>query len=281
MFAKSAWFVSLVAAAALGCPVGSATELTTNGGFETGDFTGWTQFPTGVGQQTITTVNSASGSYAAEINNIAVTSNSLIKQANLGMGVVTPGQSVTISFDARGSLGVGGVAFAEFFSEINGGGVSKAQILGSGPLAVNANPNVWTHFAYTTTAGPDVSGGVTLQLGATTGAVVGSTAHMWYDNALVSVVSAGPIYSADFDHNGAVNANDLVVWEGAFGVNALADADGDLDSDGADLLAWQQQLGSGPPATPAFVAIPEPTSGVLLLIVAAGASLAKRRQVAR
>lgn len=166
----------------------SATELTTNGNFETGDYTGWTQFPTAVGQQTITSTNPFEGTYAASINNAAEASNSLIKQANIGIGVVSPGQEVKISFAARGELGVGAVSFAEFFSEVDGGGTSAAVILGGGPLALDPDPNVWKVFNFTVNAGPDVSGGVTLQLGATTAAIQGSTNHMWYDAASVSVV---------------------------------------------------------------------------------------------
>jgi len=166
----------------------SAIELTTNGDFETGDYTGWTQFPTGVGQQTITNVNPFEGTFAASIDNAVAPSNSLIKQANIGIGTVTPGQTIEISFAARGSLGVGAVAFAEFFSELDGGGTSKNEILGGGPLALDPDPNVWKVFNFTTTAGPDVSGGVTLQLGATTAAISGSTIHMWYDAASVSVI---------------------------------------------------------------------------------------------
>lgn len=165
----------------------SAIELTTNGGFETGDFTGWTQFPTGVGQQTVSAVGPSSGTFSGNINNTQVSSNSLFKQANIGIGQVNPGDEVTIKFDARGSYAVpGGVAFAEFFSEVSGGGTSSAAILGGAPLAINANPAIWTSFMFTQIAGADVSGGVTLQLGATNGPAPGT--NMFYDNVSVSIV---------------------------------------------------------------------------------------------
>ena len=45
------------------------------------------------------------------------------------------------------------------------------------------------------------------------------------------------------------------------------DADNDADSDGADFLTWQQQLGSTT-ATAAQTAIPEPASAVLLALAA-------------
>jgi len=168
-----------------------AVDLAINGGFETGDFTGWTQFPTGPGQQTVTNVNPSSGTFAGAIANDVDFSNSLIKQANLAAGQLTPGQTVTVSFDARGSYAVpGGVAFAELFSELDGGGTSKAEILGGGPLAINGDPNVWTSFNFVTTLGPDVSGGVTLQLGATNGP--GNPTNMWYDNVSVVVDSVIP-----------------------------------------------------------------------------------------
>ncbi len=53
----------------------------------------------------------------------------VIKQANRGIGLVNPGDEVTISFDYRGTTSAGGVIFAEFFSELSGGGTSKAEIL--------------------------------------------------------------------------------------------------------------------------------------------------------
>lgn len=181
-----------------------AIELTTNGDFETGDFSGWEQFgtsgsptPFGVAgpsdQQTITTLNPNGGTFAASIDNSLPFGNSLIRQANLAPGgQITPGQLVEIQFDARGSFAVpGGVAFAEFFTELDGGGTSSSLILGSGPLAINPDPEVWTTFNFTTAAGFDTAGGVTLQLGATTGPAGGTS--IFYDNVSVSVASLVPL----------------------------------------------------------------------------------------
>ena len=186
----SSKFMSVVAAtavASLSTLTLAAVELTNNGGFETGDFTGWTQFPTGVGQQNVITSNPSAGTYAAQINNNVTFSNSLFKQANIGVGIVNPGDPIKIKFDARGSYAVpGGVAFAEFFSELSGGGTSSAVILGGAPLAINPNPDVWTSFEFDVFAGPNVSGGVTLQLGATNGP--GAPTQMFYDNVSVSIV---------------------------------------------------------------------------------------------
>ncbi|MEM1010586.1 MAG: PEP-CTERM sorting domain-containing protein [Planctomycetota bacterium] len=184
----------IVAAAATAVFAGSAsaslfTELTVNGDFETGDFTGYVQFPTGPGQQNVVSTNPSSGTFAGEIVNDATLSNSLIKQEKIGIGMVSPGDTLRVRFDARGSYAQpGGVAFAEFFSEIDpvGGGTSAAEILGGGPLAIDPDPSVWTSFEFLVTAGPDVDGGVTLQLGATNGPAAGTT--MYYDNLSVQVI---------------------------------------------------------------------------------------------
>ncbi|MEM8784189.1 MAG: PEP-CTERM sorting domain-containing protein [Planctomycetota bacterium] len=160
----------------------TAQELTTNGGFETGDTTGWTEFPTANSTFSITS-DASEGVWAAEIFNNDSASAAVIKQANIGIGTVSPGDTITISFDAKGSFAEGGVSFAEFFSEVDGGGTSSNEILSGGPLPLTDS---YQAFSFTTTAGPDVSGGVTLQFTATTGGAPGSTAVVFVDN--VSVV---------------------------------------------------------------------------------------------
>jgi hypothetical protein len=81
-------------------------------------------------------------------------------------------------------------------------------------------------------------------------------------NAVQLEVVNKPVFSADFDEDGDVDQTDFAVWRGAFDLNQLGDADGDNDSDGFDLLAWQRQFGSAP-AVPVANAVPEPAACAL------------------
>jgi hypothetical protein len=81
---------------------------------------------------------------------------------------------------------------------------------------------------------------------------------------------------ADFNHDGSVNAGDLVAWRTAFGVNANANADGDSDSDGNDFLIWQRRLGIST-AVPAATAVPEPAAAAMALVGFASCVGAARR----
>jgi hypothetical protein len=159
-----------------------------NGGFETGTFEGWETFAGG-GVQEIVTDNPSSGTYAAHLV-VPVRAqgdpalDNLIKNSNLEAGNLTGGAPVTVSFDMRGTLsGAGGVVFAELFSEVSGGGTSKSEIFTNGPLAPTAD---WTKYTFNTTLGPDVSGGVTLQLKTSCGPVEGCGVDVFFDN--VSIV---------------------------------------------------------------------------------------------
>lgn len=186
--------IPLVAVAAtllFAMPSDAATiELTSNGDFETGDTTDWVSFPSG--SSTFAAVGSPdiyAGSYSGKLENTASGSAAVIKQANLGIGVVQPNSLVNISFWAKGSGEAGGVHFAEFFSEIDGGGVSSSQLLGGAPLFPGSE---YSQFTFSNIAtGPDVSGGVTLQLVAVTGANIGSTSTLFIDN--VSVTTEGVV----------------------------------------------------------------------------------------
>lgn len=170
----------------------SGINLAINGDFETGNTSGWTSFPTPNSTFAAISDNPSSGSFAGEIFNDDAASAAIIKQANLGIGQVFAGQEVTITFDGRGSDGAGGVQFAEFFSELSGGGTSKAEILGGAPLFLGSD---WATYSFTTTLGPDVSGGVTLQFTATTGGAVGSFAQTVIDNVSIEIIPTPSAYS--------------------------------------------------------------------------------------
>jgi len=45
---------------------------------------------------------------------------------------------------------------------------------------------------------------------------------------------------------------------------ALADADGDLDTDGADFIVWQRQVGS---TQPVAIGVPEPAAIALAALI--------------
>ena len=173
---------------------GGAGEIAVNGGFETGDFTGWTQFEATPGDQTVNMGmagdTSSEGTFHLEINNTVADANSLIKQERVGLGTVTPGIAWTVTFDARGSFGVGGVAFAQVFSETAAGNENcdGCGILGGAPLALNADPAVWTSFSFSGTAGPTTES-LTLQLEAVTGP--GALANVFYDNISIVVGDGG------------------------------------------------------------------------------------------
>ena len=96
-------------------------DIAQNGGFESGDFTGWAQYPSGGTTQTITTTNPAGGTYAANLNIPAGAGavNNVLKQERLldGTGLLSAGDIISYSFDVRGSAADGGVLFLENFCE--------------------------------------------------------------------------------------------------------------------------------------------------------------------
>ena len=159
-------------------------NLAVNGDFETGDFSCVQQFLNG-GTQSITTTNPQAGTFAANIVVTVPDTDTVIKFANLTPGDFTAGETIHISFDMRGSVEPGGVVFAEFFSEIAGGGTSSAEILfDNGPIFPNADAQTWTNFRTTTVAGSDTTGGVSLQLKALSGG--GNLSDIYFDNVCVS-----------------------------------------------------------------------------------------------
>ena len=88
--------------------------------------------------------------------------------------------------------------------------------------------------------------------------------------------------NADFNQDGFVNAADYTVWRDNLGSTSATslsgDADGDLDVDGNDFLVWQQQFGTVPSSVES-ASVPEPGSGTLFVLGAAGMiALASRKR---
>ena len=69
--------------------------------------------------------------------------------------------------------------------------------------------------------------------------------------------------------DGSVDGEDLIMWQGAYGLTDAGDADEDGDTDGRDYLTWQRQFGTLPlSAATASGAVPEPSSVVMAAFAA-------------
>ena len=194
-------YTKLVAAMGITLFAGTAqaAQLATNGDLETGSFAdgNWAVFPNGGTINVISPGSDASGpasNYAAQLSALGQPIGVTLKMANVGAGQLTAGQDFTVNFDWFGSNGIGGVLDVRVFSELSGGGVSKTDILAGG----TAIPSIWTEFgAVNLTAGPDVSGGVTLEVTAICGADAGCFSNIFLDNVSITAdVSAVPVPAA-------------------------------------------------------------------------------------
>lgn len=94
--------------------------------------------------------------------------------------------------------------------------------------------------------------------------------------------STTPPRPSDFNGDGVVDREDLVIWTESYGQGAtkggdLGDADGDGDVDGRDMLIWQRQTGKPSDSLPshrlALTAVPEPSTMLLGIIAVAAACL--------
>ncbi len=217
-------------------------ELANNGGFEAGDTSGWEYFATPNSGFFADGANALTGSFGGQLFNLTDGTAAIIKQANLGVGVVQPGDVVTITFSAKAVNEIGGVNFAEFFSEIDGGGTSSSQILGGAPLFAGTD---WTPYSFTVTAGSNVSAGITLQFTATTGANIGSTSQLFLDNVSITIDAKEPCL-ADTNGDGEVTPADFTAWIAAFNASAPeCDQNGDGSCTPADFTAWIANFNAG------------------------------------
>jgi T5SS/PEP-CTERM-associated repeat protein len=97
-----------------------------------------------------------------------------------------------------------------------------------------------------------------------------------YNQNQIVLSNFQPTLTADFDHDGDVDGNDLGVWKTSMeaGNGASGDADGDGDSDGGDFLVWQRQF-TGAASQLSAANVPEPSS-LLMALLAIGLAPIRR-----
>ncbi|MDB4260853.1 carbohydrate binding domain-containing protein, partial [Porticoccaceae bacterium] len=168
-----------------GATTPASGELIANGTFENADLAGWA--PDGAGSTSAVNTEASGGNFSANLK-VGEIQDAIIKAANLGTGGLTQGQSVTVSFDLKAEYsGAGGVIFVQFFHESATEGATNGDGgLGNG-LAPVAATSEWQTFTYNDTLDTDVSGGVSLMLKASCGAVAGCGVDAYFDNVSVIV----------------------------------------------------------------------------------------------
>ena len=112
----------------------------------------------------------------------------------------------------------------------------------------------------------------------------------WVANNVVNMtISVLNFKAGDYDFNGTVNAADYTVWRNTLGstTNAAADGNGNGIVDTADYLLWRKTLGqSGGPGSGTGTGldsfgVPEPSSGLLILLGGAMLTFYRSRFSAR
>ncbi|MEL6448617.1 MAG: hypothetical protein AAFQ62_11770 [Pseudomonadota bacterium] len=172
---EQTYFFDDIANASAGGGGGVGGELSINGGFEAGDLSDWEVFPNG-GSIAVSGTEASEGSFS--VNVIASPGqNPVIKQERRAAGTVTAGQTVNISFDMKGTLATdfGAVVIPSLFSE--------GTVVGTDNLdTITSATADFTTYTYTTTAGADVSQGITLQIAVVCGGDPQCQANVFIDN---------------------------------------------------------------------------------------------------
>lgn len=101
-------------------------------------------------------------------------------------------------------------------------------------------------------------------------------ANIYIDDVFHEIRPQQTPLPGDFNGDRLVNKDDLIFWKHSQNRHAGGDADGDGDTDGADFLAWQRNVGASGAAMPAGAPVPEPAS--IALAIAAAALIASQRR---
>jgi len=160
----------------------AAGEIAVNGGFETGDFSGWAVYKNGGAIDAITTEPS-SGTYSAKLFASAATGlNPTLKQERKAAGTLAVGDKVKITFDYKGALtGESGMYSIQSFVEAAEG---VNQVVN---ITVNPTASWQTYTTTYTVAAGDISGGITLEFVAVCGGVPGCSSTLYIDNASIII----------------------------------------------------------------------------------------------
>ncbi len=97
-----------------------------------------------------------------------------------------PGDTITISFDMKGSAVAGGIVFPELIDERSDMGAT-GQLLDT---IVAPTPG-WTSYFYSPMAGPDVAGGITFQIAVVCGGDPACSNDVYIDNVSVMISGGG------------------------------------------------------------------------------------------
>ncbi|HEY4619113.1 MAG TPA: carbohydrate binding domain-containing protein, partial [Flavobacterium sp.] len=153
-----------------------------NGGFETGDFSGWAVYKNGGAIDAITTEPS-SGTYSAKLFASAATGlNPTLKQERKAAGTLAVGDKVKITFDYKGALtGESGMYSIQSFVEAAEG---VNQVVN---ITVNPTASWQTYTTTYTVAAGDISGGITLEFVAVCGGVPGCSSTLYIDNVSIII----------------------------------------------------------------------------------------------
>jgi hypothetical protein len=159
------------------------SDLTTNGNFETGDFSNWTVTENG-GSITADNTQDSGSEWVAKL--VTGNGNPTLTVAGLAAGTVMTNDPIDISFDMCGTLyGVSGQFRPSLLSERGGDSGATLEILQT--FNPPDMPSVWTRYNYSVAAGADVTGGVSVQFDAVCGAVAGCGGDIYIDNVSVTI----------------------------------------------------------------------------------------------
>jgi hypothetical protein len=181
---QSRQLISAVAVLVLSMIALPAAAQINNGGFETPPTApptpnDWQYNGPGSGRDN---TNPHGGLFEANLNNMTEASNANVQQQT-AFGSITPGLQYTLRFWAQAQYGVGGIGQAQVAFLNSGGG-----ILPGSPVFVNIPASAgYVQYTQNFTAPPS-SSALFLAFNSVTGAVTGSTAHVFVDDVSFSTV---------------------------------------------------------------------------------------------